>query len=63
MGHKYLIGSIKDADFDKWFENMNEKQEDLHGGGGGNGDGLPIGMILIVILAIIAGYYFYTQQN
>lgn len=62
MGHKYLIGSMEDADFEKWFENMNQMKEDSHGGGGNDG-GLPIGMILVVILAIIAGYYFYTQQG
>ena len=61
MGHEYLIGSMKDADFDKWIENMNQMKEDSHGGG--NDGGLPIGMILVVILAIIAGYYFYTQQE
>eukprot|EP00486_Rosalina_sp_Unknown_P005730 CAMPEP_0201570692 /NCGR_PEP_ID=MMETSP0190_2-20130828/13038_1 /ASSEMBLY_ACC=CAM_ASM_000263 /TAXON_ID=37353 /ORGANISM="Rosalina sp." /LENGTH=157 /DNA_ID=CAMNT_0047994477 /DNA_START=25 /DNA_END=498 /DNA_ORIENTATION=- len=62
MGHKYLIGSMPDADFDKWVQNMNQMKEDgAHGGN--NDEGLPIGMILVVILAIIAGYYFYTQQD
>ena len=60
MGHKYLIGSIEGSDFDKWVKNMNESNKDSHGDGNGGG-GLPIGMILVVILAIIAGYYFYTQ--
>ena len=60
MGHKYLIGSMEDADFDKWIKNMNEINEDKPNT---TEDGLPISMILIVILAIIVGYYFYSQQN
>ena len=62
MGHKYLIGSMKDSDFDTWIKNMNQMNDNSTGNGNKDG-GLPIGMILVVILAIIAGYYFYSQQN
>lgn len=60
MGHKYLIGSMEDADFDTWVKNMNQMNDDKPNK---PDDGLPIGMILVVILAIIAGYYFYSQQS
>eukprot|EP01083_Nonionella_stella_P121072 363548_1 len=57
MGHKYLLGSIEGADFDKWLENMNTTKSNQPG------DGPNYIMILIVILAVILGVYYFNESN
>ena len=62
-GHPFLVGSLEDADFDEWYENMSGKKKAGHSGGGADESSNVMMYVVVVILAVLAAAYFYNQDQ